>query len=91
MKIIGRITRISSGVIEKGKRAGEDWESITVEGIRLFLPLEFVGQFARGEMVTMEVVHRGDKQLTNGEGRTLGYEAQFDLLTIEAAAEGVFG
>lgn len=90
MKIIGRITRISSGVIEKGKRAGDDWESITVEGIRLFLPLEFVGQFARGELVTMEVAHRGDKALTNAEGRTLGYEAQYDLLTIEAAKDAEF-
>lgn len=90
MKIIGRITRISSGVIERGKRAGEDWESITVEGIRLFLPAENVGEFGRGQLVRMEVAHRGDKQLTNGEGRTLGYEAQFDLVTIEAVSEAEY-
>jgi hypothetical protein len=86
MKIVGRITRVSEGTIEKGRNAGQDWQALTIEGLRLFVPLDMQNGFERGQLVKCDILHRGDKQLT-ADGRTLGYEAQFDLLAIEVIPE----
>lgn len=86
MKIVGRITRVSEGTIEKGRNAGQDWQSLTIEGLRVFVPAEMQNGWQRGQLVKADLLHRGDKQLT-ANGQTLGYEAQFDLMALELVPE----
>lgn len=87
MKVIGTITRVSSGTIEKGKNAGQEWQQLTVEGIRLFVPADLQNGYQRGQRVRMDIIHRGDKKLVAANGDTIGYEAEFDLLTCEILQE----
>lgn len=84
MKVIGTITRVSEGVIGPGKqRAGQTWQSITVEGLRCFVPSALQNGWANGQRVKLEVSHQGDKWLQDGAGKTLGYEPEYQLLSIE--------
>lgn len=83
MKIIGLITRVGEGTIENGKNAGQDWQMITVEGLRMFVPHDLQNGFKRGMRVKAEVLHKGDKKLADGQGKTLGYESEYELMTVE--------
>lgn len=83
MKVTGMITRVSEGEIKNGSRAGEDWQQVTIEGLRMFVPSDLQNGFARGQRVKCEILHRGDKKLTGQNGATVGYEPEFELLTIE--------
>lgn len=83
MRINGTITRVASGTIGKGDRTGQPWQQITVEGIRLFVPLEMQNGYERGQRVRIEVAHKGDKKIADVSGKTLSYEPEFELLNVE--------
>ena len=85
MKILGTITRVAAGKVGEGKgeRSGQPWQQLTVEGVRVFVPLEMQNGWERGQRVRVEVVHQGDKKITDKDGKTLTYEPTFELLNIE--------
>lgn len=89
MRVVGLITRVGSGTISTGTRAGQDWQMLTVEGMRLFVPDDLQNGYERGQRVRMEVLHKGDKKLVGGDGKTVGYEAEYEMLTCEIVNEGV--
>lgn len=84
MKIVGTITNVRGGTVGEGKpRAGQPWQQVTIEGVRLFVPEALQNGWAAGQRVRCEVSHQGDKRLADGAGKILGYEAEYQLLSIE--------
>lgn len=83
MRLVGVITRVSGGTISKGQRAGDEWQQITIEGMRLFVPDDLQNGYCRGQRVKAEVLHKGDKRIADSDNKPLGYEAEYELLSIE--------
>jgi hypothetical protein len=84
MRIVGTITRVANGTVAPGKaNAGQPWQSITVEGMQFFLPPALQNGWQQGQRVKAEVAHQGSRRLTDGQGKTVGYEQDYQLLTIE--------
>lgn len=86
MKVLGTITRVNSGTVAEGKgeRSGQPWQQITVEGLRVFVPLEMQNGWERGQRVRVEVAHQGDRKIVApGTDKALSYEPTYELLNIE--------
>lgn len=84
MKIQGTITRVATGTIGPGKsRSGEQWQSVTVEGLQLFVPPALQNGWQQGQRVKAEISHQGSRRLVDANGKVLGYEQDFQLLTME--------
>lgn len=89
MRVVGVITRVSGGVVANGGRLdGQNWQSITIEGLRLFVPLELQNGFERGQRVVAQISHSGDKKIVDsGSSKTLAYEPTFELLAVRILDE----
>lgn len=84
MKCVGTITNVRAGTIAPGKNnAGQAWQLLTIEGVRVFVPAALQNGWQQGQRVRIEVAHQGDKRLLDNAGKTVGYESQYELLTIE--------
>lgn len=87
MKIVGIITRVAGGTIERGQFVGESWQQITVEGVRFFVPVDLQNGYCRGQQVSCVVAYKGDKPRLDEAGHVKSYEANFELLTIKVLPE----
>lgn len=90
MKIIGVITHFGEGQISQGKSAGSVWQMITVEGLPLFLPNDLHGDYCRGQRVRCELLYTGDKKRVDSQGKDLGYQAGYQVLSVEVLQEVLF-
>lgn len=86
MKILGLITRVNTGEISQGKNVGDTWQQLTIEGLRFFVPSELQNGYCRGQRVRCELLYRGDKKRTDGNG-AISYESDYELMTIEVIPE----
>lgn len=82
MRINGVITRVASGDIKTGTRVGQQWQSITVEGIMLFVPAEMQNGYERGQRVKVEIAHQGDTVHELASGKKV-FEPKYELLSVE--------
>lgn len=82
MRISGVITRVGTGEMKSGPRAGQPWQSITVEGIQMFVPDGLQNGFERGQRVKCEIAHQGDVVHDLGGGKKI-YEPKYELLAVE--------
>lgn len=82
MRVNGVITRVAAGEMKSGPRVGQPWQSITVEGIMLFVPSVMQNGFERGQRVKLEIAHQGDTVHDLGNGRKV-YEPKYELLAVE--------
>lgn len=87
MKIVGVITHVGQGTVSRGKNAGDDWQMITVEGLPLFLPLDLHSGYCRGQRVQCELLYTGDKMRTDKDGKDLGYQAGYQVLSVHVLQE----
>lgn len=90
MNIVGVITHVGSGEISQGKRAGESWQMITVEGIALFLPPDLHREYCRGQRVQAELLYTGDKKRVDSGGVEQGYQAGYQVLSVRVIQERLF-
>lgn len=87
MKFLGLITHVSTGTVSKGQRAGSEWQQLSVEGIRLFVPEDLQNGFCKGQRVRCEVLYRGDKKVLDAAGNVMRYEPDYQLMTISVVPE----
>lgn len=91
MKVVGWITRVSSGEISQGKNAGDPWQMLMVEGLALFLPLELHGEYCMGQRVQCELLYTGDKKRVDKDGVDQGYHAGYQVIAVRVIEETLLG
>lgn len=82
MRVRGTITRVEGGLIKNGPNVGKTWQALTFEGIRVFVPVEMINGWERGQRVNCELMHKGDTKIVDASGGNK-YLPEFELLNIE--------
>lgn len=91
MRVSGVVTRVNDGVVGgNGKRAGSEWQLLVIEGITVFVPVELQQEFCRGQRVRAELMYLGDRAKVDDGGKVTGYQANYDLLSIEVIPDRGF-
>lgn len=91
MRILGVITRVSSGEVSQGKNVGDPWQMLMVEGIALFLPPVLHADYCMGQRVQCELLYTGDKKRVDKDGVDQGYHAGYQVLSVRVIEETLLG